>query len=226
MEITAFPLAEAQRGLSFPNSSPGPSEVWDSFYPGSETAQEFTGSCFFSFTELQPLPFMQRRAEPGKHTEREGKSLFPPLPELLFPLLPSQMGLCTAPEAPTLGFFPHGFQSVKKPHFGLVLWPRKLSEQDSHWDARARAAAAGPCGHSVLSRQDLGCWEWEDPEVLRAQGARPQPCSLAELPLCTSKAPDPSLNQQQQQNSCQKKLPVGSPEQENPNSQEEFSECS
>lgn len=113
MEITAFPLAEAQRGLSFPNSSPGPSEVWDSFYPGSETAQEFTGSCFFSFTELQPLPFMQRRAEPGKHTEREGKSLFPPLPELLFPLLPSQTGLCTAPEAPTLGFFPHGFQSVK-----------------------------------------------------------------------------------------------------------------
>lgn len=87
------------------------------------------------------------------------------------------------------------------------------------------APAAGPRGHSVLSRRDLGCWEWEDPEVLRAQGAQPQPCSLAELPLCTSRAPDPSLNQQQQ-NSCKKKLPVGSPEQENPNSQEEFSECS
>lgn len=77
---------------------------------------------------------------------------------------------------------------------------------------------AGPWGHSVLSRQDLGCWEWK---ILQFS----EPCSLAELSLCSSKAPDPSLNQQQQ-NSCQKKLPVGSPSQENPNSQEEFSEYS
>lgn len=66
--------------------APEPSGIWESFYPRRETAQEFIGSClgflsffFFSFY-WAPAPFlMQRRPEPGKHKQREGKSLFPPL---------------------------------------------------------------------------------------------------------------------------------------------------
>lgn len=128
VEMAAFPLAEAQRGLSFPDPKSQPlnrQKFGIPFILEVKLHRSSLAADFSHFTELQPLPFMQRRAEPGQHPEREGKPLFPPLPGAPVPSAPFPAGSCPAPEAPTLGLFSHGFQNVKKPTF----WPCFVSEE-------------------------------------------------------------------------------------------------
>lgn len=140
--------------------APEPSEVWDSFYPRSEMAQEFIGSWFgflsffFSFYWTPGLLLMQRRPEPG--TEREGKSL-------------SSLSRQVCEQHQHWVYFLHGFQSVKKYIFALFC----VREIFQSRIPAGMATGTGPCGHSVLSRQDLGSWQWENPEVLWTSALQP-----------------------------------------------------
>lgn len=128
VEMAALPLAEAQRGLSFPDPKSQPlnrQKFGIPFILEVKLHRSSLAADFSHFTELQPLPFMPRRAEPGQHPEREGKPLFPPLPGAPVPSAPFPAGSVPSARGTNTGFIFTWFLKCKKPTF----WPCFVSEE-------------------------------------------------------------------------------------------------
>lgn len=129
VEMAAFPLAEAQRGLSFPDPKSQPlnrQKFGIPFILEVKLHRSSLAADFSHFTELQPLPFMSRRAEPGQHPEREGKPLFPPLPGAPVPSAPFLARSVPSARGTNTGFIFTWFPKCKKPHILALFCVRGI----------------------------------------------------------------------------------------------------